>query len=77
MVYLHALRASTVKTSLFWPRSVRERWLLVAILLAALALRLQVWRWHELYPLGGDEREYFNQALTLLQGTAYHDRPLM
>ncbi len=47
------------------------------ILLAALALRLQVWRWHRLYPLGGDEREYFDQALTWLQGKGYRDLPLM
>ncbi len=42
-----------------------------------LALRLLVWHWHEQYPLGGDEREYFEQALTWLQGKGYHELPLM
>ena len=60
-----------------WPRETRHRFILAAILLAALALRLQVWRWHRLYPLGGDEREYFDQALTWLQGNGYRDLPLM
>ena len=62
---------------MLWPTSARERWLLGAILLAALVLRLQVWRWHRLYPLGGDEREYFEQALRWLRGEGYHDLPLM
>ncbi len=47
------------------------------LLLAGLALRLLVWRWHEQYPLGGDEREYFEQALTWLQGKGYRELPLM
>lgn len=42
-----------------------------------LGLRLLVWRWHEQYPLGGDEREYFEQALTWLQGKGYRELPLM
>ncbi len=57
--------------------SVRaEIWLGVLILLA-LGLRLLAWRWHELYDLGGDEREYFNQALTLLREHAYVELNLM
>jgi 4-amino-4-deoxy-L-arabinose transferase-like glycosyltransferase len=47
------------------------------VLLFALALRLAAWRWHLLYPLGGDEREYFAQALSWLQGQGYRDLPLM
>lgn len=43
----------------------------------ALALRLLVWRWHELYPLGGDEQEYLNQALTLLRTRQYVELRLM
>ncbi len=73
MPFLHA---SAAYRSL-WPASARERWLLLAILVAALALRLAVWRWHMLYPLGGDESEYFNQALAWLRGEGYHDLPLM
>jgi len=49
--------------------------LLVFVL--ALGLRLLVWNWHELYDLGGDEREYFNQALTLLRDHAYVELNLM
>ena len=57
--------------------SVRaEIWLGVLILLA-LGLRLLAWRWHELYDLGGDEREYFNQALTLLREHVYVELNLM
>ncbi len=41
-----------------------------ALVLLALGLRLLVWRWHRLYDLGGDEREYFEQALTLLRDIA-------
>ncbi len=50
--------------------------LLLAFLLA-LALRLLLWRWHEQYPLGGDEQEYFNQALTLLREHRYAELNLM
>jgi dolichyl-phosphate-mannose-protein mannosyltransferase/tetratricopeptide repeat protein len=53
-----------------------EIWLGVLILLA-LGLRLLAWRWHELYDLGGDEREYFNQALTLLREHVYAELNLM
>src|SRR5215207_2961110 len=47
------------------------------LLLLALVLRLLVWNWHELYDLGGDEREYFNQALTLLRDHVYVELNLM
>lgn len=60
-----------------WPSSRREGWLLIVLILAGLALRLQVWRWHQFYPLGGDEREYFEQALTWLRGAGYHELRLM
>lgn len=53
---------------------------LVCILLVftlALALRLLVWHWREFYPLGGDEQEYFQQALTLLQQHRYDELRLM
>src|SRR5437762_4644369 len=53
-----------------------EIWLGMLILLA-LGLRLLAWRWHELYDLGGDEREYFNQALTLLREHVYVELNLM
>ncbi len=59
------------------PADKRGRGILLAILLVALVLRLAVWQWHLLYPLGGDEQEYFNQALTWLRGAGYHDLPLM
>jgi hypothetical protein len=51
--------------------------ILAAILLLALGLRLVVWRWHQFYPLGGDEREYFQQALTLLREWRYEELRLM
>jgi 4-amino-4-deoxy-L-arabinose transferase-like glycosyltransferase len=48
------------------------------ILLAlALGLRLLVWRWHARYPLGGDEQEYFDQALALLRTRQFVDLRLM
>jgi 4-amino-4-deoxy-L-arabinose transferase-like glycosyltransferase len=47
------------------------------LLLLALGLRLLVWRWHRLYGLGGDEREYFEQALTLLREHRYAELNLM
>ena len=61
----------------------RGRHLLVSLaplLLAffvALGLRLLVWRWREFYPLGGDEQEYLNQALTLLREHRYVELRLM
>lgn len=53
-------------------------WLVGALaLVVGLALRLVVWRWHTFYPLGGDEQEYLNQALTLLQDRRYDELRLM
>ncbi|MDQ2999511.1 MAG: glycosyltransferase family 39 protein, partial [Chloroflexota bacterium] len=43
----------------------------------ALGLRLLAWRWHELYELGGDEYEYFKQALMLLRDHVYVELKLM
>jgi 4-amino-4-deoxy-L-arabinose transferase-like glycosyltransferase len=53
-----------------------EIWLVVIFMLA-LALRLLVWHWHEQYQLGGDEQEYFDQALTLLRTHRYVELKLM
>jgi len=50
---------------------------LLVLVAAGLGLRLLVWRWHERYPLGGDESEYFNQALTLLREHRYVELKLM
>ncbi len=47
------------------------------LLLLALGLRLLVWRWRAAYPLGGDEHEYFEQALTLLREHRYVELKLM
>ncbi len=58
-------------------RRDRTMLILAALTLIGLGLRLLVWRWREFYPLGGDETEYFNQALTWLQGKGYVDLPLM
>src|SRR5215211_7305924 len=59
-----------------WSGVPAEIWLGVLILLA-LGLRLLAWRWHELYNLGGDEREYVNQTLTLLREHVYVELNLM
>lgn len=56
---------------------MRNMVILVLTTMLALALRLLVWRWHELYPLSGDENEYFNQALTLLRDHRYVELQLM
>lgn len=50
---------------------------IVGLVALALVVRLLVWRWHELYPLGGDEQEYLNQALTLLRTRQYVELRLM
>ncbi|MCS6939200.1 MAG: glycosyltransferase family 39 protein, partial [Roseiflexus sp.] len=50
---------------------------IIGLIGLALVLRLLVWRWHELYPLGGDEQEYLNQALTLLRTRQYIELRLM
>lgn len=55
----------------------REVVTLAGIVLLALALRLLVWEWREFYPLGGDEQEYLNQALTLLRERRYEELRLM
>ena len=47
------------------------------ILHFALALRLLAWRWHEFYALGGDEREYLEQAVRLLRDHQYVELHLM
>jgi 4-amino-4-deoxy-L-arabinose transferase-like glycosyltransferase len=53
-------------------------WLTLALIMAVgLGLRLLVWQWREFYPLGGDETEYFNQALTLLRERRYEELILM
>ncbi|MBN1484081.1 MAG: glycosyltransferase family 39 protein [Chloroflexia bacterium] len=49
----------------------------IAITLAALALRLVVTHWHASYPLSGDEIGFFNQARTFVQGGGFHDMPFM
>jgi 4-amino-4-deoxy-L-arabinose transferase-like glycosyltransferase len=45
----------------------------ILILIVALALRLVVWQWREFYPLGGDEQEYLNTALTILRERRYEE----
>ena len=58
--------------------SVAASALPLALLLAvALGLRLLVWRWREFYPLGGDEQEYLNAALTLLRERRYVELQFM
>jgi len=59
-------------------RGTWRAWLpLAGLVLLALALRLAVWRWREFYELGGDEREYLDQALRLLQQRQYSELRLM
>jgi tetratricopeptide (TPR) repeat protein len=53
------------------------RWTLALLFLLGLALRLAAWQWREFYPLGGDEREYLAQALTLLRERRYVELELM
>lgn len=56
----------------------RAAWLwLIGSVIVGLALRLIVWHWHKYYPLGGDEREYLAQALTLLREHRYQEMRLM
>ncbi len=60
------------------PAPTRHEWLwLVLAVGLALVLRLQVWHWREFYPLGGDEQEYFAQALTLLRERRYTELQFM
>ncbi|HEU4329208.1 MAG TPA: glycosyltransferase family 39 protein [Roseiflexaceae bacterium] len=58
-------------------QALARHWPLLALMLLALGLRLLAWRWHEQYALGGDETEYFNQALTLLRERRYAELNLM
>ncbi len=58
-------------------QALARHWPLLALTLLALGLRLLAWRWHEQYALGGDETEYFNQALTLLRERRYAELNLM
>lgn len=52
----------------------RRDWLgLLLITLLGLGLRLLVWRWREFQPLGGDEQEYLDAALALLQERRYQE----
>ncbi|MEM8535112.1 MAG: glycosyltransferase family 39 protein [Chloroflexota bacterium] len=51
--------------------------IVLGLFLLALGLRLLVWRWHEQYPLGGDEQEYLNAALTLLRERRYEELDFM
>ncbi len=55
----------------------KEYGVLSIVLLLALAVRLAVWHWHTYYPLGGDEQEYLQQALTLLREHRYQELRLM
>ncbi len=50
---------------------------ILMLLALALLLRLLIWHWHDQYPLGGDEREYLDQALLLLQERRYVELRLM
>ena len=52
-------------------RPLRSLLPLGAITLLGLALRMLLWHWRELQPLGGDEQEYLNAALTLLRDRRY------
>ncbi len=60
------------------PAPTRREWLWLTLAVGlALVLRLQVWHWREFYPLGGDEQEYFAQALTLLRERRYTELQFM
>jgi len=48
-----------------------------AFVLLGLGLRLLVWRWREFQPLGGDEQEYLDAALTLLRERRYVELQFM
>ncbi|MBX0330249.1 glycosyltransferase family 39 protein, partial [Oscillochloris sp. ZM17-4] len=56
---------------------MKKRILLILIIAFGLMLRLLAWRWREFYPLGGDEREYLDQAITLLRDHQYVELRLM
>ncbi len=61
----------------WWPKYRGELGLLSLIFLVALALRLLVCFWHQLYPLSGDEVAFFEQARTFVQGRGYQEQELM
>ncbi len=61
----------------WWSEHKIETGLLFLIFLAALALRLLVCSWHQLYPLSGDEVAFFEQARTFVQGRGYPEQELM
>lgn len=54
-----------------WWQWLATPWGVLAAAVVALLLRLVVWQWYEQVPLGGDEQEYLQQALTLLQERRY------
>lgn len=64
----------TKRTDTVWHAHAVE---LLALIAVALVLRLLVWHWHRFYPLGGDEQEYLQQALTLLRERRYVELRLM
>lgn len=61
----------------WWSEHKFEAGLLLLIFLVALALRLLVSSWHQLYPLSGDEVAFFEQARTFVQGRGYPEQELM
>jgi hypothetical protein len=65
-------KPSTRRFSIF-----NSQFSILILLILALGLRLLVWRWHRFYDLGGDEREYLEQALTLLREHRYVELKLM
>lgn len=60
----------------WWPEHPFEVGLFF-VFLTALALRLLVCFWHQLYPLSGDEVAFFEQARTFVQGRGYPEQELM
>lgn len=61
----------------WWSEHKVEVGPLLLISLVALALRLLVCSWHQLYPLSGDEVAFFEQARTFVQGRGYQEQELM
>ena len=57
--------------------NMSKRISLIIIIALGLILRLLAWRWHEFYALGGDEREYLEQAITLVRDHQYGELRLM
>ena len=53
-------------------------WLILAVITAVgLWLRLLAWHWNALRPLGGDEREYYELALSIARRQGYYDLQFM